>query len=86
MTAGCGRSPVLLDEAVTARVWLSLAAPEPIPLRETVCSPAFVARVRLASAFKVGASFTAVTVMATVATAELACPSLTRKVKLSEPL
>src|SRR5213075_2225788 len=31
-----GTKPVLLDEAVTARVWLSFVAPEEIPLRETM--------------------------------------------------
>ena len=33
MMLGVGINPGLLEEAVTVRVWLSLGAPEPIPLR-----------------------------------------------------
>ena len=63
--------PGLLEPADSDNVWLSFAAPDPIPLSETVCCPALVESVRFASAFKVGASFTAVTVMEIVAVAEL---------------
>ena len=48
---------MLLEEAVTVRVWDSLVAPEVMPERLTVCRPALSLMVRLASAFSVGGWF-----------------------------
>ena len=50
-----GINPVLLETAVTVSVWLSLAAPEPMPDKVTVCNPAFWLMARLPMAFNVGA-------------------------------
>ena len=78
---------MLLEEAVTVSVWDSLAAPEPMPERLTVCRPAFSLMVRLASALSVGAWLTGLTV--TVKVREmmllLAPPSLTVTVIVAEP-
>ena len=79
---------MLLEEAVTVRVWDSLAAPEPMPARLTVCWPAFSLMVTLASAFSVGAWLTGLTVTVKVreTTLLLAPPSLTVTVMVAEPL
>ena len=42
---------------MTLNVWFSLAAPEVIPLKATVCEPEFMLRLRLLSGFKVGGWF-----------------------------
>src|SRR3954452_18182569 len=52
----------------------------------TVFAPDPAAAVWSAPLVKEGASFTALTVIVTVAALESTCPSLTLKVKLSEPL
>jgi hypothetical protein len=74
-----------LEAAETVKLWASLGAPEPIPARARVCGPAFTGKDMLLMALSVGASFTAVTVIDTVAAAEFARPSFARNVKLSEP-
>src|SRR6266705_685784 len=61
-TVGLGTSTVLLEVAVTVSVWFSLAAPELIPERFTVCKPAFSLMVRLASELRVGGWLTGLTV------------------------
>ena len=75
----------LLERATMLSAWLSLADPELIPLRNTVCSPASSLRVRLLIALRVGGSLTGVTVMLTVPVA-YRLPSKTVKLKLSRPL
>ena len=62
MTVGFGIKPGLLELAVTLSGWLSFAVPEPIPLRLTVWSPASSLIARLPIGFKVGGSFTGLTV------------------------
>src|SRR5258706_16105378 len=54
VTVGFGIRPVLLEPAVTVSVWFSLAAPELMPERFTVCCPAFWLIQILFSAFNVG--------------------------------
>ena len=78
---------MLLEEAVTVSVWDSLAAPELMPERLTVCRPAFSLRVTLASVFSVGAWLTGLTVTVKVreTTLLLAPPSLTVTVMVAEP-
>ena len=51
----------MLEEAVTASVWDSLAAPVPMPERLTVWAVAFSLIVRLARLPSVGAWLTALT-------------------------
>ena len=87
MTAGLGIKLGLLEEVVTASVWTSLAAPELIPDRLTVCKLAFSLRVTLASALSVGAWLTGLTVTVKVreTTLLLAPPSLTVTVIVAEP-
>ena len=72
-------SPVLLEEVVTVRVWLSLVAPEVMPVRLTVWRPAFSLMVTLASGSSVGAWLTGLTVTAKVreTTLLMVPPSLT---------
>ena len=84
---GVGIRPVLLEVAVTVRVWDSLAAPEPMPERLTVWRPAFSLMVRLASVASVGAWLTGLTVTVKVreTTLLLAPPSLTVTVIVAEP-
>src|SRR5690242_6857402 len=79
---------VFPEEAVIVRVWLSLAAPEPIPARLTVCKPAFSLMDRLAMVLRVGAWFTelTVTVKDWVTILLLAPPSLTVTVMVAVPL
>jgi hypothetical protein len=62
LTVGLGIKPGLLETAVTVSVWISLAAPEVMPDKFTVCSPAFLLMVKLLMAFNVGGWFTALTV------------------------
>src|SRR5438477_8671044 len=50
-----------LELAVTARLWISFDAPELIPVRAMVCSPASGFRVRLAIGSSVGGSLTGAT-------------------------
>ena len=60
---------MLLDEAVTVRVWDSLVAPAVMPERLTVWRLAFSLMVRLTSAFSVGGwlvSFTGIRVETSV--------------------
>ena len=87
MTAGAGINPVLLEEAVTVRVWDSLVAPEEMPVRLTVWRLAFSLIVRLDNAVSVGVWFTGLTV--TVKLREmillLVPPSLTVTVIVAEP-
>src|ERR1043166_1377412 len=59
-------SPVLLEVAVTVRVWLSFVAPVVMPERFTVCWLAFWLMLRFDSAFSVGAWFTELTVTVNV--------------------
>ena len=63
---------------VNVKVWpASLAGPTLIPVAHpaTVCAPASSFTVWLSPSVKVGASFTAVTLIVTVATFESASPS-----------
>src|SRR5258708_6192268 len=78
-TAGLGISAVLLELAVTVRLWISLLAPEVIPERLTVCNPAFSLILRSASELRVGGWLTGLTVTAKerVTILLLAPPSLT---------
>ena len=87
MTAGVGIRLGLLEEVVTVRVWTSLAAPEEMPDRLTVWSPAFSLTVTLASAFSVGAWLTGltITVKERETTLLLVPPSLTVTVIVAEP-
>src|SRR5258705_80244 len=62
VTVGFGIRPVLLEVAVTVKVWFSFVAPEEIPERGTVWVPAFSGMVTLVSAFNVGVWFTEFTV------------------------
>src|SRR6266700_1293250 len=80
-------SAVLLEVTVTVSVWVSLAAPEVIPERFTICSPAFSLMVRLASELRVGGWFTGltVTVKAWVTMLLLVPPSLTLTVIVAVP-
>ena len=79
---------MLLETAVTVSAWDWLAAPELIPVRFTVCSPAFSLIVRLEIAFNVGGWLTALTVTVNVCVTMLllAPPSLTVTVMVAEPL
>jgi len=87
VTEGVGISPVLLEEAVTASVWFSLAAPEDMPARLTVWRPAFSLMVTLASALSVGGWLTGFTVTRKVRETMLLLvpPSLTVTVIVAEP-
>src|SRR5438105_9939545 len=60
--AGLAISAGLLERAIRLSAWLSLAAPELIPLNGTVCRPASSLMARLEMAFSVGGSFTGSTV------------------------
>src|SRR2546422_8494106 len=60
--AGLEISAGLLEMAIRLSVWLSLAAPELIPFKGTVCSPASSLMMRLLIGFSVGRSFTGSTV------------------------
>jgi len=84
---GVGIRPVLLEEAVTVRVWTSLVAPEVMPVRLTVWRPAFSLIVTLASALSVGGWLTGLTVTRKVRekTLLLVPPSLTVTVIVEEP-
>ena len=77
MTVGLGIKPGLLEMAVTVSVWFSLVAPEEIPARTTVCSPASSLMFRLAMGLRVGASFHGVTVSVKLWLALPPLPSLT---------
>src|ERR1044071_2968890 len=59
---GLGTRLGLLELAVTFKVWFSLAAPELIPVRVTVCRPAAAFAVKLARGSRVGVSLTELTV------------------------
>ena len=78
---------MLLEVAVTVNVWDSLAAPELILERFTVCKAAFSLILMLASPFSVGGWFTGLTV--TVKEREtvllLVLPSFTVTVMVDEP-
>src|SRR5438045_614706 len=76
-----------LELAVTVRESASLAAPDVMPLKLTVCWAASSLRLRLAMGFKVGASFTGliVTVKTRTVTLLLGCPSFTRAVIVTVP-
>src|SRR5437667_78766 len=74
----------LLERAITLNVWLSLAAPEPIPPSGTVCSAASSLRVRLLIGLRVGGSFTGNTVSRKEVLA-LLIPSLTVTVIVALP-
>jgi hypothetical protein len=54
VTVGCGTTPVLLELAVTVSVWFSLADPELIPDKSTVCWAASSFTLTLLNAFNVG--------------------------------
>ena len=77
----------MLEEVVTVSVWTSLAAPEEMPDRLTVWSPAFSLRVTLASVFSVGAWLTGLTMTLKEreTTLLLVPPSLTVTVIVAEP-
>ena len=87
MIAGAGIWLGLLEEAVTVRVWASLAAPEEMPERLTVWSPAFSLRVTSVRVLSVGAWLTPLTVTVKVRETMLllAPPSLTVTVIVAEP-
>src|SRR5882724_6331342 len=70
--------------ATTLKIWLSLAAPEPIPANGTVCAEASSLMVTLLIGLSVGGSFTAVTVR-TKAVLALLTPSLTVTVMVLVP-
>ena len=78
----------MLDEAVTVKVWFSFAAPEVMPLKFTVCAPAFSFALTLPIAFKVGVWFTELTftVNVFVTMLLLAPPSLTVTVIVAVPV
>src|ERR1051326_348175 len=61
-TVGFGIRLVLLDVAVTVRVWVSFAAPEEMPERFTVWRPEFSLTVTSARALTVGGWLTGLTV------------------------
>ena len=87
MTAGVGIKLGLLEEAVTASVWISSAAPELMPDKLTVCRLVFSLTVTLASVFRVGAWLTGLTMTAKEreTTLLLAPPSSTVTVIVAEP-
>src|SRR5207245_3108721 len=78
----------LLEAAVRVRVWTSLLAPEVMPDRVTVCRAAYSFEVQLLNEFRVGVSFTALTVTEKVrATVLLRAPlSLTVTVRVAVAL
>jgi hypothetical protein len=57
VTTGWGIRPGLLDVAVTVKAWISCAAPELMPVRETTRGPTFGFNVKLPSGFSVGGEF-----------------------------
>src|SRR5690242_20305367 len=59
---GFGIRPGLLEVAVTVSVWISLVAPEVMPVRLTACCPASSLMVTLAIASRVGCWLTPLTV------------------------
>src|SRR6266404_6204413 len=61
MTTGFGMIVVSLEMALTANVWTSLGAPELIPARLTVWLVVSSAMVKSPIGFKVGKSFTGLT-------------------------
>ncbi len=73
---------------MTVSVWVSFAAPAPMPLKFTVWADAFSLMLTLLNPFSVGASFTALTVTVNVRVTVLfaACPSLTVTVIVAQPL
>jgi len=87
LTAGVGINPGLLELAVTLSVWISLLAPELIPLKFTVCCPAPSFTVTLLIESRVGVWFTplTVTVKLWVTTLLLTPPSLTVTVIVADP-
>ena len=76
---GFGIKPGFEETAEILKLSVSFAAPELMPLRFTVCAPAFSWSPRLVNAFNVGASLTGVTVTVKVWLTVLLvlCPSLT---------
>src|SRR2546430_15691978 len=82
--AGLAISAGLLERAIRLSAWLSLAAPELIPLKGTVCRPASSLMVRLEMGFNVGGSFTGSTVK-TKEVLALLIPSLTVTVMVALP-
>ncbi len=78
----------MLEVAVTVRVWTSLLAPELIPERFTVCTPAFSLMVRLDRELRVGGWLTGftVTVKDLVTVLLLAPPSFTVTAMVAVPL
>src|SRR5262245_60641801 len=85
---GVGIRLGLLELARMVRVWFSLAAPEPIPESGTECWAVFCGNVTLASALRVGASFTGFTVTRNERLVRLfwLCPSFTLTVMRALPL
>ena len=77
----------LLELAVTTRVWTSLEAPELMPVRLTVCRPAFSLMVKLAIGSRVGGELTGLTVTVKERTTMLLLkpPSLTVTEMVAEP-
>ena len=79
----------LLQVAVTLSVWISLVAPEVMPDKFTVCSPAFLLMVKSPMAFSVGGWFPPaliVTVNVRVTMLLLVPPSLTVTVMVAVPV
>src|SRR5437762_9747769 len=75
----------LLESAVSVRRWFSFPAPELIPVNGTSCSPGLGRMITGASGFKVGGSFTGLTVTTKLALV-LAAPSLRVRVMVAAPL
>ena len=84
---GLGIMEGSLELAVTLKVWASLAAPELIPLRATLLVPESSVIVKSPRGFRVGLSFTGVTVMLKVRVVMLfeLPPSLRVKVIVAVP-
>src|SRR5437879_239675 len=75
----------LLELALTIRIWFSLVAPKPIPLKETVWIPASSLMVRSAIGARVGGAFTKFTVKRKLALALAPPLSVTVRVMTALP-
>src|SRR6266436_4602828 len=85
---GFGIRAGLLEVALTVRIWFSLAAPELMPLKDTVCTPASSLMLRSPIGFNVGGSLMALTVTVNVRlmVGLIVWPSLTVTVITTVPL